>query len=984
MTPFDQGPYLPAPLLALDLSDEHAAVLRASAIDFVRVQERQYRTVPAGTSVIGPVGAELIRLGFNPFHVSHACATGAYVAPHFDAYGDVVSAQLRFDSPIVGADGKATKCIGPAAPVPVRLDFGPTPTDAADPLWITEGVKKADALHCLGLRAVSMPGVWNWKDKKTGIHPDLDALPKGMTVRIVFDADAAEKSGVAKAQEVLVNWLRTAKDATVSVAVLPGVVGGHECKGVDDHLAAGFTLSELEACLTSDVPKSVDVKAQEKAVKVIEAIADGTNPEDVVTDARMAVLVATELFPGRFRWAKGAGWMHWDGCRWAIDGSDDGAVHDAVRVFLKDWYNDRADEIRASGAMQSRDGLATLRLYRTVCDRPKRQRIVEDAKNVDGVRCDSADFDTDPFVINTPDGILDLRTGVVTPPDPNVLVTKVTGARYVPGARHVDWDKALEAIPDDTRWWIQLRLGDALTGFPAADAGVMFWYGGGDNGKSVLLDAVKRAMGSEYAGEIPQQVIIGDFTSHSTGWTTLRGLRLATVEELPGGRLLNLPAVKRLAGTAEITARKMRQDDVTFKQTHSLIVTSNYQQIVPDTDRGTWKRLIRVPFPYEFAGKVESPNQRQGDENIVERMYVDVHSIEAVFAWLVEGAMRFLNEYKYPKDGSPGRKLRNVMPDRVRRECEEWRRTSDPTYTFVTDVLVWDANGIVTSADLLAAYNGFLSTQGMSKVSARTLKDRLEAAAKSAAVKVGSFSGPVLKRVGRDDVSRAPVHLVSEPSAIGSTPPAGNPFAGTPEAPAARTAVRVYTGLRFRTDQDDAAAEAAELVEAAELITATAAATGAAASGTADDRDQDDEAGVGMAHSPTCAEDGCTAFGYQGHDRCSDHVPWCTYEGTKCFDVSAAYPAPGPCGYHDQGDEVECAIEDCDDDVYVPSISPLCREHLREAAEDAYGDDFDAYLSDSTAVRATTSHAIELGGDVDAAHAALARWWVDAAARRVA
>ena len=643
----------------------------------------------------------------------------------------------------------------------------------------------------------------------------------------------------------------------------------------------------------------------------------------------MALMVAAELFPGRFRWAKGAGWMHWDGCRWAIDGDDAGAVHDAVRVHLDAWYKAQVQASVDAGNARSRQGLDELRIYRSVLSRSKRDRIVEDAKNVDSVRCDIADFDADAYVINTPSGLLDLRTGAVTPPDPSNLVTKTTGARYVPGARHADWDKALEAIPEDIRWWIQLRLGEALTGFKAGDAGVMFWFAGGDNGKSTVLDAVKWAMGRDYARDIPQQVILGDFSGHSTGWTTLRGLRLATVEELPGGRVLNMQAVKRLSGTENITARKMRQDDVTFEQTHSLIVTSNYPQIVTDTDRGAWKRLIRVPFPYEFASRVEHPGQRQGDDNLVERMAANPAATEAVFAWLVEGCMTFLNEYREPIDGSPARKLRSVMPDRVRKECEAWRRTSDPTYTFLTDELKWDANGIVTGADLLSAYNAFLATQGMSKVSARTLKDRLEAAAKSADIPVGSFSGPAPKGVCVTDVSRAPSHLVPEPSPIGLATP-GNPF--DKSAAPVRTVVRVYTGLRFRTAADDAAdsaadaaavaaSESGDLVHAAELITATAAASGGTTVPTPrSDVDRDDD---GWDHG--CTDDGC------------------------------------------------------DDDAYAPSVSPLCRTHLEERAEDAYGEDLDAYLMGSTTYRTAVSRAVESGGDVGAARVALARWLVGAA-----
>ncbi len=969
MNPFDQGAFLPTPLLSLDLSAAHATVLRASAVDFVRVQERQYRSIPAETAVSGPVGTELTRLGFSTAHVAHACRTGALVVPVFDVYGDVVSAQLRFDDPWSGKDGKAFRYTGPRG-AGVRLDFGPTPTEADDPLWITEGVKKADALASLGLRAVAMPGVWNFKDREHGTNPDMDALPKGPTVRVVFDADAADKPGVAKAQETLVNWLRTAKDATVTVAVLPGTVAGHDCKGVDDHLAAGFTLADLEACLTADVPRHVDVKAQAKAVATIAASADGTNPEDVVTDARMGHMIATELFPGRYRWANGAGWMHWDGSRWVIDGKNDKPVNDETRLHLDAWYKARVRESAESGAARSREGLRELQTYRSVLSRTKRDAVIKDASAVDGVRCDIRDFDADPDVLNTPVGLLDIRTGVVAPRTPDALVTKVTGVDYVPGATSPLWNSALAAIPRDIREWMQLRLGEALSGHITADAGVMFWLGGGGNGKSTLLEAIMTTLG-DYAGTVSPKLIAGGPNEHPTEIMSLRGLRLAVVEELPEGKILNVATLKRISGVSRITARYTYQDNTEIGLSHALVVASNYDPIVTETDDGTWRRLVRVPFPYKFVNRPEHDNERTGDASLMSRLRGDVDAQRAALAWMVEGAVRYHRDYLSQGLHVPHAPL-------VERACDAWRRSADPTYAFAEDHLMWDPSGIVTSTDLLAAYNTHLSELGMNKVSARTLKDRVSATAARAG-QSRTVAGPVLRFVGADDVSRAPLRLVPEPSAAA----APDPFTGSS---AVRANTRVYTGMRFRTDADNAADVAAEaesiaaaesggLVHAAELITASAAASGAPA----DDRKVSD-----MARSTTCAEEGCAASGYLGHDRCSDHVPWCTNEYPKCFGVSDAYPAPGPCDHHAPDvDATWCTVEDCDDNAYVPSVSPLCRLHLQEAAEDAYGEDFEAYLKDSTPLRTAVSHAIERGGDVDAAEEALTRWWVAAAAHRV-
>jgi phage/plasmid-associated DNA primase len=52
-------------------------------------------------------------------------------------------------------------------------------------------------------------------------------------------------------------------------------------------------------------------------------------------------------------------------------------------------------------------------------------------------------FDTDPDLLNVRNGVLDLRSGILRPHDPSLMLTKVTMVDYRPGATHQDWDKAL-------------------------------------------------------------------------------------------------------------------------------------------------------------------------------------------------------------------------------------------------------------------------------------------------------------------------------------------------------------------------------------------------------------------------------------------------------------------------------------------------------------------------------------------------------------
>ena len=102
--------------------------------------------------------------------------------------------------------------------------------------------------------------------------------------------------------------------------------------------------------------------------------------------------------------------------------------------------------------------------------------------------------------MNTPDGVLNGRTRELGDHDPTLLLTKITTARYDPDATHPDWAKALEAVRADVREWLQVRYGQALTGYPVPDSSVIFHIGNGENAKTCIAEAIGAALGESATG----------------------------------------------------------------------------------------------------------------------------------------------------------------------------------------------------------------------------------------------------------------------------------------------------------------------------------------------------------------------------------------------------------------------------------------------------------------------------------------------------
>src|SRR5690606_17854700 len=123
-------------------------------------------------------------------------------------------------------------------------------------------------------------------------------------------------------------------------------------------------------------------------------------------------------------------------------------------------------------------------------------------------------------------------------------------------------------------------------------------------------------------------------------------------------------------GTAKITARLMRRDNVTFDATHSLLVNSNHRPQVLENDRGTWRRLIAVPWPYTFkfpGEELEDENERWADTKVKHALKSDIDVQSAVLAWIVAGAVKFTEA-----GGTCGE-----LPELVSTEAKASRAASD-------------------------------------------------------------------------------------------------------------------------------------------------------------------------------------------------------------------------------------------------------------------------------------------------------------------
>ena len=474
--------------------------------------------------------------------------------------------------------------------------------------------------------------------------------------------------------------------------------GGHE-----------FTAEEFEKTICGVWDRYED--GAEQRIAQAADTSPGTVPSGVaLTDAYLANRVAAQCLAGRFLWAPGLGWLTWDGQRWAP--ADMSVTHNAVRGYFI-WLHSSA---AAAGADHTLLGALSRLLSKA-----RITAVTDLCRGVPGVHREAADFDAHPDLLNTPAGVVDLRTGEIAPHDPAQLHTKITSGSYRPGFTHHDWDQALTALDSPERTWYQRRIGQAITGHPTPDGTMPILQGSGENGKSALTtDGLVLALG-DYADMASPKLVVADKpnrSEHSTERADLRGQRLLIGEELSEGRSIDITALKRIQDVSVIKARYVHKDNISFSASHSLLVTTNYVPVINETDHGTWRRLALLRFRYTFRKRPEQvlrPTDRLGDPGLKRRIKQDdSQQHDAIVTWAVEGARAWYADPAGTLEPTAG----------IEADTLAWRTTADRVLGFWHARLEPDPDTCILADEMLDAFNAWLAEGGHSAWSRETFAPR--------------------------------------------------------------------------------------------------------------------------------------------------------------------------------------------------------------------------------------------------------------------
>ncbi|MBA3325752.1 MAG: hypothetical protein H0T41_11000 [Rhodobacteraceae bacterium] len=240
-------------------------------------------------------------------------------------------------------------------------------------------------------------------------------------------------------------------------------------------------------------------------------------------------------------------------------------------------------------------------------------------------------WDRDPWQLNTPKGVVDLRSGTVAPHDKRLHMTKTAGASASGDCPL--WMEFLDTVTAgdaELQVYLQRMAGYCLSGVTREHA-LFFLYGTGANGKSVFVGALTAIMG-DYATGAPMDMFMasrGD--RHPTDMAGLRGARIVTSIETEQGSRWAESKLKALTGGDKITARFMRQDFFEFMPQFKLVIVGNHKPSIRSVDEAMKRRLHMVPFTVKIPEAMR--DKRLPDRLLAER--------DGILAWALIGCLEW-------------------------------------------------------------------------------------------------------------------------------------------------------------------------------------------------------------------------------------------------------------------------------------------------------------------------------------------------------
>ncbi len=331
----------------------------------------------------------------------------------------------------------------------------------------------------------------------------------------------------------------------------------------------------------------------------------------------------------------------------------------------------------------------------------------------------SETWDDHPTLLPVANGVVDLETGKLIDGNPKQYMRSFTGVEYHGlNAEAPTWNDLTQKVFCENEslidYFYRVVLGSCAVGISTKD--LFIAYGpGGDNGKSILFDALTRILG-QFATTFSIETLLdsGQIKSASGPSPELfkfMGKRFASTSEAEQKHRFSMAKVKQIcSGGDTMTARELyAKKDVEFKVTHTTLVHTNFLPRAAGNDKAFYNRAKILKFGARFVPPdgIIKPEPEKFIYPAIPRDKLEqmlIAESPGILACIVRAAMRFLKD----RDLS--------APQCVLQEGTEYQEDQDLTGRFLDQSCEISSEARTQMKDLYAAFVKYsIDIEGMER-----------------------------------------------------------------------------------------------------------------------------------------------------------------------------------------------------------------------------------------------------------------------------
>lgn len=394
------------------------------------------------------------------------------------------------------------------------------------------------------------------------------------------------------------------------------------------------------------------------------------------------------------RYNPSLGWCVWNGMRWVpnSEGEAKRRVMLQCETMLKEAFEGLA-KIEDKSSDEYKEAQGQVKWANSSRSLNNIKHTLELAQSLMSVP-DIDDFDHDPWELNTPAGIVNLKTGTIGAHATWHMCTMIT--KVAPGYGDCplwhDFLKRVTGGDKDLEEYLQEVAGMAVVG-KVYEENLVMVVGPGSNGKSTLFDVWLALLG-DYGKTVRNEVLVGTKNGGEVaGINQLRGKRMVITGELEESMVMSSATLKKLTSRDYISADIKFKEPITFKPSHTLILHTNHLPRLRSFDDGTLRRIAVCPF-----NTIIKSAERRTDyaDFLVQR------EGPQILQWMIDGAKKFFQNDK-----------KILRPEAVIKATQEYVDSEDKIKRFLDEECEVKAGVTIQSSRAYEAYAKWLKDNGL-------------------------------------------------------------------------------------------------------------------------------------------------------------------------------------------------------------------------------------------------------------------------------